>query len=366
MSLIVPRRHNENMDVGFILPLAPMLAAPVSTVPTGEGVPGGLLYEPKWDGFRCIVLRDGDEVELASRGKKSLTRYFPEVVAEIRARLPARCALDTELVVRRGTPGRQRLDWESLSQRIHPAGSRIARLSQETPAEVIAFDLLSQDGVSLLDRPFAERRAALERMFTAQGDTGGVHLTRTTRDPAVAQEWFTRFEGAGLDGVVAKPLDAAYAPGRRTLFKVKHRRTAEAVLLGYRRHTSGVGVGSLLLGLYDQDGVLRPVGGITSFTQARRTELWEQFSPLALLDAEGRPVHATTGGSRFSSGKDNSYIPLPPEYVVEVAFDQLEGARFRHAVSFLRWRPDREPTSCTLAQIERAPAYDLGQVLDPD
>ncbi len=351
------------MDLPFPLPLEPMLAKAVPAVPAPDAVAGGLLYEPKWDGFRCLVLKHGDEVELASRGKKPLTRYFPQVVEHARAALPARCALDTEIVVRRGEPGAQRLDWETLAQRIHPAASRIAKLAVETPAELVPFDLLSVGDEALLATRFADRRGRLEALFDAVPAGHGMHLTRVTRDVDLARDWFARFEGAGLDGVLAKPLDAPFAPGKRTLFKIKHKRTAEAVLVGYRVHTSGTGVGSLLLGLYGDDGRVFNVGGIAAFTTQRRRELIEELAPLVVRDAEGAIATAATDRSRFSSNKDVSFVPLRPERVVEVAFDQLEGWRFRHAVQFLRWRPDRDPRSCTLAQIDRAPAYDLGEVL---
>lgn len=351
------------MDVPFALPLEPMLAKAVAQVPEPDAVPGGLLYEPKWDGFRCLVLKDGADVELASRGKKPLTRYFPEVVERARKALPARCALDAEIVVRQGEPGAQRLDWERLAQRIHPAASRIAKLAVETQAEVVAFDLLSVGDESLMAARFEDRRRRLEALFADVPRGHGLHLTRVTRDVDRARDWFARFEGAGLDGLLAKPLDAPYAPGKRTLFKIKHKRTAEAVVVGYRVHTSGTGVGSLLLGLYGDDGRVFNVGGIAAFTTQRRRELIDELEPLVVRDADGAIARAATDRSRFSANKDVSFVPLRPERVVEVAFDQLEGWRFRHAVQFLRWRPDREPRSCTLDQIDRAPAYDLGEVL---
>lgn len=351
------------MDQPIDLPITPMLAKGVTDVPAADAVDGGYAYEPKWDGFRCLVIKDGDEVELASRGKKPLTRYFPEVVAACREHLPERLVVDGEIVVRRGEVGAQRLDWDALGQRIHPAESRITKLSAETPAEVIAFDLLALGDESLLGTPFALRRERLEAVFAEVTDGAPLHLTRVTHDAAEAEDWFTRFEGAGLDGVVAKPLDAPYSPGKRTMLKIKHKRTAEAVLTGYRVHTSGQGVGSLLLGLY-HDGQLFNVGGIAAFTAKRRLELVEELEPLVRRGADGEVEHAETDRSRFSSSKDVSYVPLRPERVVEVAFDQLEGYRFRHAVQFLRWRPDRDPESCTLDQIDRAPAYDLGEVLD--
>lgn len=351
------------MDLPIELPVTPMLAKAVTGVPAADSVAGGLSYEPKWDGFRCIVLRDGDEVELASRGAKPLTRYFPEVVEAVRAHLPEQCAIDAEIVVRVGAPGAQRLDWEALSQRIHPAQSRVEKLSVETPAELVCFDVLALGQESLLDLPFAQRRARLEEALDGLADDAPIHLTRTTLDADVARDWFERFEGAGLDGVVAKPLEGVYAPGKRTMLKIKHKRTGDAIVVGYRIHKSGQGVGSLLLGLYGDDGRIFNVGGIAAFTNARRLELVEELAPLVKRDEDGEIEAAQTDRSRFSSSKDVSFVPLRPERVVEVAFDQLEGWRFRHAVTFLRWRPDREPTSCTLDQLERAPAYDLGDVL---
>ncbi len=350
-----------NVRLPIELPIAPMLAKAATTLPEPDAIDGGYSYEPKWDGFRVIVIRDRAKIELASRSGKPLTRYFPEVVEAIGEHLPERIVLDGEIVVRRGAPGHQRLDWESLSARIHPAASRIALLARETPAEIIAFDLLALGEQSYLDAPFAARREALEGIPLAAD--APIHLTRTTGDAEVARDWFVRFEGAGLDGIVAKPLAAPYAPGKRLMVKIKHRRTAEAVVVGYRVHKSGKGVGSLLLGLVDDGGDLIGVGGIAAFTAARRLELIDELEPLVIRDEDGEAVHAESDRSRFSSSKDVSYVPLRPERVVEVAFDQLEGRRFRHAVTFLRWRPDRDPESCLLDQIDRAPAYDLGEVL---
>ncbi|MEO7061221.1 MAG: ATP-dependent DNA ligase [Lapillicoccus sp.] len=372
------------MEQPIALPLQPMLAKAVKSVPEADSVPGGFLYEPKWDGFRCLVIRDGDEVELASRGSKPLTRYFPEVVADVLRLLPPKCVVDAEIVVRDGRKGAERLHWEHLSQRIHPAESRIRKLSLESPAELVCFDLLALGDESLLDRPLRERRARLEAALSGLEAGDPVHLSQVTTDADVARDWFDRFEGAGLDGVVAKPLDGRYAPGKRTMLKIKHHRSADAVVYGYRVHTSGQGVGSLLLGLYagaeagegragaggvpdgeDGEGADRlvPVGGIAAFTNARRLELVEEFAPLVIRDADGAPVGAETERSRFSGSKDVSFVPVRPERVVEVAFDQMEGLRFRHAVTFLRWRPDREPHSCRLEQVDRAPAYDLAEVL---
>jgi len=340
-----------------------MLAKALAGVPEPGSVAGGLSYEPKWDGFRCIVLRDGDEVELASRGSKPLTRYFPEVVDAARTHLPQRCAIDAELVVRAGPPGAQRLDWPSLTQRIHPADSRVQRLARETPAELICFDILALGDEDLTSLPFGERRGRLELALADLSIGAPVHLTRTTTDVDTARDWFEHFEGAGLDGVVAKPLAAPYQPGKRAMLKIKHSRTAEAVVLGYRVHKSGTGVGSLLLGLYDEDGTLYPVGGVSAFTDTRRLELVDELAPLVVTDDQGDPVKRATDRSRFSGNKDTSFISLRPERVVEVKFDQMEGARFRHTVTLLRWRPDRDPESCLASQVDRPIAYDLDAVL---
>ena len=358
-----PGRHTAGVDLPIDLPVAPMLAKAIASVPEPDSVPGGFSYEPKWDGFRCIVLRDGDEVELASRGSKPLTRYFPELVDAVLEHLPERCVVDCEIVVRRGKPGAQRLDWEGLSLRIHPAASRIQRLARETPAEVVCFDLLVLGDENLMDQPFHVRRERLEQALSGLAGDAPVHLTRVTRDAATATDWFRRFEGAGLDGVVAKALELPYEPGKRVMLKIKHARTADAVVVGYRVHKSGQGVGSLLLGLFTDEGQLVNVGGISAFTNARRLELVEELADLVVTDEHGEAVKGETDRSRFSSNKDVSFVRLRPERVVEVKFDQLEGARFRHAVTFLRWRPDREPESCTLDQVDRAIAYDLAEVL---
>ena len=351
------------MDLPIALPVSPMLAKAVDGVPAPDSVAGGLVFEPKWDGFRCIVLRDGDEVELASRGSKPLTRYFPEVVRAVLEHLPQRCAIDSEIVVRKGPPGAQRLDWESLSQRIHPADSRVQRLAAETPAELICFDILALGDDDLTTMAFGDRRKALESVASSLPADAPIHLTRATSDASVARDWFERFEGAGLDGVVAKALAAPYQQGRRVMFKIKHSRTAEAVVIGYRIHKSGSGVGSLLLGLYDDHGTLYPVGGISAFTNARRLELIDELAPLVVTDDQGDAVKGATDRSRFSGNKDTSFVRVRPERVVEVKFDQMEGPRFRHTVGFLRWRPDRDPESCTKAQIDRPIAYDLDSVL---
>jgi len=341
--------------------IAPMLAKAVDTVPAHDSVEGGLAYEPKWDGFRAIVHFDGASVDIESRGSKPLTRYFPELVEAFERLLPGPCVLDGEIVLRSGEAGDERLDWEALSARIHPAESRIRRLAEETPAMFVAFDLLGLGDRSLLDAPFSERRDALETLVAPLGDP--VHLTRITTDTDLARGWLTEFEGAGLDGVVAKPLRAAYAPGKRIMLKVKHHRTADVVVLGYRVHKSGSGVGSLLLGLYDDSGELRNVGGISAFSDKRRLELVDELAPLVVRDEAGDAVTGETERSRFSSGKDVSFVRLEPSRVVEVRYDQMEGDRFRHTVQFDRWRPDRDARSCSFAQLEIPAAYDLSKVL---
>lgn len=344
------------IQAGF--PVAPMLAKSVPSVPTTAG----LSYEPKWDGFRAIVYVDGPAVELDSRGAKPLTRYFPELVAEFAGQLTVPCVLDGEIVVRRGDERAEHLDWESLSQRIHPAESRIARLAEETPAAFVAFDLLYLDGRSLLEEAFESRRSALETL--GRSLVAPLHVTRTTRDPAVAERWLAEFEGAGLDGVVAKPLGLPYAPNKRTMFKIKHARTADVVVTGYRVHKSGRGVGSLLLGLYDAAGELHGIGGVSAFSDARRLELVAELDPLVVRDADGTAVTGESDRSRFSGNRDVSFVRLRPERVIEVRYDQMEGMRFRHSAQFERWRPDRDAISCTFDQLERPTAYDLADVLD--
>ena len=338
-----------------------MLAKAVTTVPEPDSVEGGLSYEPKWDGFRGIIYFDGTDVEIGSRGSKMLTRYFPELTDAFRRLLPIPCVLDGEIVVPSGDSGNERLDWEALSARIHPAASRVARLAEETPAMFVAFDLLARGDVDYLDRPFADRRAALEELIAPLGHP--VQLSQTTVDVDLAQRWLVEFEGAGLDGVVAKPLETPYSPGKRVMLKVKHHRTADVVVLGYRIHKSGAGVGSLLLGLYDADGELRNVGGASAFSDARRLELIDELEPHVLRDDDGEVVTGETDRSRFSSGKDVSFVRLKPELVIEVRYDQMEGARFRHTVQFDRWRPDRDAVSCTFDQLEKPIAYDLSRVL---
>jgi ATP-dependent DNA ligase len=352
-------------------PVQPMLAKAVNGVPTK----GGLSFEPKWDGFRCLVFKDGDEVELASRNTKPLTRYFPEVVAAMRAQLPERCVLDGEIFVALTKDGTERLEFETLQERIHPAASRVDMLAEKTPASYVAFDLLALGDTSYAGLPFAERRAALEEALA--GLNGPCYLTRTTTDPAEAEEWFHQFEGAGLDGVVAKPLDAPYQENARTMFKIKHERTADVVVAGYRLHKNSTDeaplLGSLLLGLY-ADGKLQHIGVSASFTQTRRAELLEELRPLEtdIKDhpwgewqewAIANPDRVPGTQSRWSQGKDLSFTPLRPERVLEVGYDHMEGRRFRHTAQFKRWRPDRDPESCGYEQLEEPVSYDLDRIL---
>ena len=368
------------MDLPVMPPVRPMLAKSVKGIPDPAkhtvGDITGLSFEPKWDGFRCLVFKDGDEVELASRNTKPLSRYFPEVVAAMQEQLPARCVLDGEVFVAlRDENGVDRLEFETLQERIHPAKSRIDMLAEKTPAGFVAFDLLALDDTSYVDRPFAERRAAMEKSLT--GLDGPCFLTATTTDPAQAEEWFTQFEGAGLDGVVAKPLGAPYVENARTMLKIKHERTADVVVAGYREHKTSTPerplLGSLLLGLYD-GGELQHIGVSASFTEARRAELIEQLQPLVVPIEEhpwGRWAEFLTANpdrvpgtqSRWSQGKDLSFTPLRPDLVIEVAYDHMEGRRFRHTAHFRRWRTDRDPESCGYDQLDEPVSYDLADVL---
>ena len=326
---------------------------------------GSLLYEPKWDGFRCIVFRDGDEMLLQSRNGKPLDRYFPELPPLLRERLPDRCVIDGELVVPRdGT-----LDFDALSERIHPAASRVATLAARTPASLVAFDLLALGDDDLTDTAFEQRRTTLASIL---GDVSApVHLTPATRDPSIAADWFARFEGAGLDGVIAKPLAVRYLPGKRALEKIKHQRTADVVVGGFRWHKDGQGVGSLLLGLYDDDDRLRNIGVASSMSAARRRELLDELAPHRPRDdepldhpwvADDGITGSPRGPSRWNSGKDTSWEPLRLGLVAEVAYEQLQGDRLRHGARFLRWRPDRDATSCCYDQLEVPPPWELTEV----
>ena len=342
-----------------------MLAKAVSSLPQGQ-----YLYEPKWDGFRSIIFRDGDDVEIGSRNEKPMTRYFPELVEALKHNLPERCVVDGEIVM--VGPDGTRLDFELLQQRIHPAASRVKLLAEQTPARFVAFDLLALGDTDYTQKPFAERREAL--VAALKQARPPVSVTAATDDPDLAQDWFDRFEGAGLDGIVAKPLDAPYAPNKRTMAKLKHERTADCVLAGYRVHKSGPDViGSLLLGIYDDGGVLTNVGVAGSFSMARRKELFAELQPL-VAGEEGHPwaseeqeagtrTPRNSEGSRWSGKKDLSFVPLRPERVVEVKYDHMEGERFRHVAQFVRWRPDRDPESCTYAQLEEPVKFDLAEVL---
>jgi len=347
-------------------PVAPMLAKAVDRLPVDEG----MIYEPKWDGFRCVVFRDGDEVELGSRNERPLTRYFPELIEPLRASLPDKCVVDGEIVV----ATHDGLDFDALQQRIHPAASRVQKLSIETPASFVAFDLLAIDGRSLLDTPLRERRILLNDAL--QGARPPIHLSPMTLDEDVAADWFVRFEGAGLDGVLAKPALGVYEQNKRVQFKVKHRRTADCVVAGFRMHKDGDGVGSLLLGLYSDDHRLHHVGVASSFTARRRKELLGEVSLYLVDSLEDHPWRAWAeaqaheepnarmpgGVSRWNAKKDLSWTPLRPELVAEVAYEQVQNGRFRHSARLLHWRPDRTPESCTYEQLEQVPPYELAQI----
>jgi ATP-dependent DNA ligase len=353
------------MRLPVMPPVAPMLARLVEEIPSGR-----FGYEPKWDGFRAIVFRDRDEVEIGSRNERPMTRYFPEVVEAIRANLPERCVVDGEIVVP-DAEGR-RLEFETLQLRIHPAASRVKLLAEQTPAHLVAFDLLALGDRDLMREPFADRRRALEEALLRAASP--IHLTPATTDRDVAARWFERFEGAGLDGVIAKPLEGTYQPDKRAMFKIKHVRTADCVVAGYRVHKNTKdAIGSLLLGLYGADGDLANVGVVGAFPMAQRRRLFEELQPL-VTTFEGHPwdwskyvtetrTPRSAEGSRWSAGKDLSFVPLRPERVVEVRYDHMEGSRFRHTTQFARWRPDRDPRSCTYDQLEEPVGYELTEIL---
>jgi ATP-dependent DNA ligase len=350
------------MRLPVMPPVAPMLAKSVPTIPPDAS------YEPKWDGFRSVVFRDGDEVEIGSRNERPMTRYFPELVSAFRAELPERCVVDGEIVIAADAG----LDFEALQQRIHPATSRVTMLAEQTPASYIAFDLLALGDEDLTGLPFRERRARL--VAALAGARPPVHITPATTEIEVAHRWFTEFEGAGLDGVVAKPLGVTYQPDKRVMFKIKHERTADCVVAGYRVHKSGAdAIGSLLLGLYADDGKLASVGVIGAFPMATRRALFEELQPL-VTSFDGHPWDwaAHQAGertprknetSRWNAGKDLSFVPLRPERVVEVRYDHMEGPRFRHTAQFSRWRPDRTPESCTYDQLEQPVNFDLDDIV---
>lgn len=355
------------MKLPVLPPVKPMLAKSVPSIPPGAS------YEPKWDGFRSIIFRDGDDVEFGSRNERPMTRYFPELVEAVKTELPERCVLDGEIVIATDDG----LDFEALQQRIHPAESRVSMLSEKTPASFVAFDLLALDDKDYTGRPFAERRAALEQALSSAA--APIHLTPTTTDTEVAERWFTELEGAGLDGVIAKPLDGTYQPDKRVMFKIKHVRTADCVLAGFRWHKTSTQatplVGSLLLGLFNDDGQLQHVGVVGSFTAKRRAELVAELSPLLLHDGDGHPwqewanAEAHQGQrlpgnvSRWNATKDLSFVALRPERVLEVKYEHMEGTRFRHLAYFVRWRDDRTPESCTYEQLEMPLTFSLGDIV---
>jgi ATP-dependent DNA ligase len=363
------------MRLPFEPPLEPMLAKPAESFPIDDG----WLYEPKWDGFRAIVFRDGDEVFTQSRDLKPLDRYFPELADPLRAALPNRCIVDGEVVI----AGPHGLDFEALLLRIHPAASRVKMLASQTPASFVAWDLLAIGDEDLRAATQEERRSRLEGLVDGNGHES-VHLTPATRDRAMAIDWFDRFEGAGLDGVIAKRLDAPYQPGKRAMIKLKHQRTADCVVAGFRWHKNGPGthVGSLLLGLFDDTGRLHHVGVTSTFTWDRRAAVLKEIEPLreraledhpwkewadwaeaGTADASGQRLPGAT--SRWNRGKDLSWEPLRAERVIEVAFDHLQGDRFRHGTTFVRWRPDKQPADCRYDQLAATPPYELAQIFAP-
>jgi ATP-dependent DNA ligase len=350
--------------------LLPMLAKRVDDLPGGAG----WIFEPKWDGFRALIFRDGDELLIQSRDEKPLDRYFPELAAPLKAQLPARCVLDGEVVIAQG----EALDFEALQMRLHPAASRVKMLSQQIPASVVFFDLLCEGERDLRDAPFRERRARLATLLA--GARPPLHLTPATEDLATARDWFQRFEGAGLDGVMAKREESPYEANKRTMLKVKHERDCDCVVAGFRWHKGSekTAVGSLLLGLHDDAGSLQHVGVVASFTAEKRRELVELLAPYRENALENHPWRewaewdaggAETGmqrrpgaQSRWSQGKDLSWEPLRPELVVEVAYDHMQGSRFRHTAQFRRWRPDKPPRDCTFAQLEVVPPHELASI----
>jgi ATP-dependent DNA ligase len=353
----------------FSPPIEPMLAKPAEAIPVGDG----WLFEPKWDGFRAIVFRDRDEIYTQSRDLKPLDRYFPELADPFRASLPDRCIIDGEVVISRDGA----LDFEALLLRIHPAASRVRMLAEASPASFVAWDILALDDDDLRAVPQEERRARLQGLL--RGVVAPIHLTPATTDRATAVDWFQRFEGAGLDGVVAKRLDAPYQPGKRAMVKVKHARTADCVVAGFRWHKNGPGthVGSLLLGLFDDAGTLHHVGVTSSFSWERRASILDELTPLRENAMEGHPwagwadwaaAFAAAGQrvpgatSRWNRGKDLSWEALRPELVAEVAYDHLQGDRFRHGTTFRRWRPDKRPEDCRYDQLEETPAFEIARI----
>jgi ATP-dependent DNA ligase len=358
------------MRLPVMPPVLPMLAKLTRDFPEADD----LIYEPKWDGFRCIVYRDGEEIELGSRNTKPLTRYFPELVESLRANIPERVVLDGEIVI----PGADGLDFDALQLRMHPAESRVKKLSAEIPASFVAFDLLALGDESFMEQAFSARRAALEKAMKEARPP--IHLTPMTLDASVARDWFERFEGAGLDGVIAKPPTLTYQPDKRVMLKVKHQRTVDCAVGGFRVHKDGEGVGSLMLGLFDDAGNMHHVGVATSFSAARRRELLEELAPYrtdgddlgdhpwaewARAEAHQEGKRLPGAGNRWNAGKDMSWTPLKLGLVAEVAYDGMQGDRFRHATQLVRWRPDRDPRSCTYEQLERPVPELLERVFKP-
>jgi ATP-dependent DNA ligase len=343
-------------------PILPMLAKRAVELPEGEK----WIFEPKWDGFRTLVFRDGDEILIQSRDEKPLNRYFPELVQLLLSQLPARCVLDGEIVIAKDGV----LDFEALQLRLHPAASRVKLLSREIPASVVFFDLLSEEDRDLRNAPFEQRRRELESLLSSA--ITPIHLTPATRDAGIAADWFKRFEGAGLDGVVAKPVSGIYESNKRVMVKVKHERDCDCVVAGFRWHKKGerTAIGSLLLGLFDDSGTLHHVGVCASFTDQMRMQLAEFLAPYRENALDGHPwrqwaehEHRIPGmQSRWSQGKDLSWQPLRPELVVEVAYDHMQGGRFRHTSQFRRWRFDKKPTDCTYAQLEVVPPEELAAI----
>ena len=354
------------MDLPVMPPVKPMLAKAVNGIPDGD-----LAFEPKWDGFRCIVFRDGDEVVLGSRNERPLTRYFPELIEPLKASLPARAVVDGEIIVSID----DRLGFDALQQRIHPAESRISRLAAETPAEFVAFDVLALADADLMAEPFRDRRTLLETM--AGAFNAPIHLAPSTLDRSLAQQWYERFEGAGLDGLIAKPRDGAYVPNKRTQFKVKHTRTVDVAVAGYRMHTDTQGVGSLVVGLYDTDGRLHHCGVTTSFTAQRRRELIAELAPYVLADPSEHPWSEWMDPAAHASGtvmpgtpnrwsgqrQQQPWVPLRLALVAEVKYEAMLNGRFRGTTRMVRWRPDRTPESCNFDQIETAPPMGISEVL---
>jgi ATP-dependent DNA ligase len=359
------------MDLPVMPPVAPMLAKSVKEIPSGP-----MSYEPKWDGFRSVIFRDGDEVEIGSRNERPMTRYFPEVVDAVLANLPDRCVIDGEIVIPDAED--RKLDFEALLQRIHPADSRVRLLASKTPASFVAFDLLALGDEDCTRLPFEQRRAMLETAFAHVAPP--VYLTPATQDRDTAVQWFSQFEGAGLDGVVAKPLAGTYQPDKRVMFKIKHERTADCVVAGYRLHKSGPdAIGSLLLGLYDDAGRLASVGVVGAFSMAKRRQLFAEVQPL-VTSFEGHPWNwggelpreegvrhpREAEGSRWNAGKDLSFVPLRPERVAEIRYEHMEGTRFRHTAQWIRWRDDRDPASCGFGQLEEPVKFHLSEILAPN